>query len=98
MVYSTMQAHHGEMEIQSEPGRGTLVAPALPGGRSRGALGRPEANRPGPVAPLKGLRVLVVDDDDLMQAASGMLPGKPGVLRPPGPERRGSLGIGSGPD
>ena len=72
MVYSTVQAHQGEIEIQSEPGRGTLVAlrfPVCDPGEPLPAGGEP--SRPHDI--LKGLKVLVVDDDDLMQAASGML-------------------------
>ena len=31
MVYSTVQAHRGQLEIRSEPGRGTCVSLRFPG-------------------------------------------------------------------
>jgi len=65
-VYGTLQAHGGELEIRSEPGRGTRVAFLLPcTGR------RPEAPpEPPPAPPARGLRVLVVDDDELMRESA----------------------------
>lgn len=67
IVYGTMKAHGGSVEIQSEPGRGTTVTlsfPALPD--------EVLAQAPEPVAaPTEAhrLRVLLVDDDELIRAA-----------------------------
>jgi CheY-like chemotaxis protein len=70
MVYSTVQAHHGEIEIQSEPGLGTLVALRFPVcERAEALLDGGDPSRPG--AGVKGLMVLLVDDDDLMQISTG---------------------------
>lgn len=72
LVYSTLKAHHGHIDIQSEPGRGTCVKLRFPAcdpvamgttpGEDRGA--RPAG---------EGLRVLVIDDDDLIQTSVGMI-------------------------
>ncbi|GLH74989.1 hypothetical protein GETHLI_34910 [Geothrix limicola] len=64
MVYSTVKTHHGEMEIQSEPGRGTCVKMRFP---ACAAPTQAEELPPGarPEAPKEGHRVLLVDDDDL---------------------------------
>ena len=68
VVYRTVKAHRGLMEIKSEPNKGTRVGikfptcePGLPP-QQRIAESRPEA------APLK-LSVLLVDDDELIQSA-----------------------------
>jgi CheY-like chemotaxis protein len=66
MVYSTVKAHRGQLDIQSEPGKGTLVTlafPACTAGAQVQAAGTPD--RPGPEA--EPLAVLLVDDDDLVQ-------------------------------
>ena len=68
MVYSTVKAHQGQMEIQSEPGRGTSVRMRFPASEASprfsvpAAALRPEANR-------RTLKVLVVDDDEMIQGA-----------------------------
>ncbi|MDP2877053.1 MAG: ATP-binding protein, partial [Holophaga sp.] len=68
MVYRTIQAHQGQMDIQSEPGRGTKV-------RLRFPASEPEAKAPAPEqapesAPSKiALNVLLVDDDALIQSS-----------------------------
>jgi signal transduction histidine kinase/ActR/RegA family two-component response regulator len=61
MVHATAQRHGGEMEIESEPGRGTVVrlvlaAAASGSGTTAGALSRPS----------RRLAILVVDDDPLV--------------------------------
>jgi PAS domain S-box-containing protein len=66
MVYSTVKAHRGQLEIQSEPGRGTRVRARFP------ACG-PAAEVPQPAAAPQasaqaGLKVLLVDDDELIQS------------------------------
>jgi len=68
MVYSTVKAHGGEMDIASEPGRGTLVKLRLPAVKSQA----PHAELP-ILPPTKaegtGLNVLLVDDDELIQSS-----------------------------
>jgi len=68
MVYSTVKAHQGEIEIHSRPGEGTCVrmrfpacAPAVQTA-GPGAEARPVSSRP-------ALRVLLVDDDELIQSS-----------------------------
>ena len=70
IVYGAVKAHHGELRIQSQPGRGTTVALRLP------ACARPaeapRASRAAP-APARSLRVLLVDDDELIQSSTGKI-------------------------
>ena len=66
LVDSAVRAHHGQLEIQSEPGQGTRVTirfPAcVPGTPAQALAAAP------PAAPAQGsLRVLLVDDDELVQ-------------------------------
>ncbi len=69
MVYSIVKAHHGHMDIQSEPGRGTKVALRLPAGTPAPApVELPSAQPPAP-AP-RSLTVLLVDDDELVQSST----------------------------
>jgi PAS domain S-box-containing protein len=66
MVYSTVKAHQGRMEIQSEPGLGTCVTlrfPACPVPASSGDL--TGAVRPDTAQAI--LEILVVDDDELIR-------------------------------
>jgi PAS domain S-box-containing protein len=66
MSYSTLKAHHGHLEIQTEPGRGTRVILRLPAGAA-------EDRPPKPAPAARGgqeqhpLRVLLVDDDELVR-------------------------------
>ena len=67
MVYSAVQAHGGTLQLKSEPGRGTVVTARFPACQ---ALARaPEAAPAGPEAHPGGLRVLAVDDDDLVRSS-----------------------------
>ena len=66
MVFGTMKAHGGDLDIKSRPGHGTqviLTFPALVAGP-----GSPETG-PGPEWDAHGgsLRILVVDDDELIR-------------------------------
>jgi len=67
MVYSTVKAHHGQLELQSEPGRGTRVRmtfPACAPAASAPVAGaEPRAAAAGPV-----LDVLLVEDDEFMMS------------------------------
>jgi PAS domain S-box-containing protein len=68
-VYGAVKAHHGQFELRSEPGHGTQAHISLPvSAPSAVALGSSlsrieETDNP------KGLRILLVDDDDLVQTA-----------------------------
>ncbi|MDR3672301.1 MAG: ATP-binding protein [Holophaga sp.] len=66
MVFSTVKAHRGQMEIQSEPGRGTCVRLLFPGVAP--AAQTPAAEPPGPQR--QALSILLVDDDDLVQRST----------------------------
>ncbi|MFZ1612712.1 MAG: PAS domain S-box protein, partial [Holophaga sp.] len=70
MVYSTVMAHHGDIEIQSDPGQGTCVSlrfPAILPADLPQAMDH-EAAQEG--ARTK-LRVLLVDDDELIRSSIG---------------------------
>jgi PAS domain S-box-containing protein len=73
MVYSTVKAHRGQLQLQSEPGRGTCVTLRVPAWRPSAPEVEPEAV---PVAAAvlapsaRSLRVLVVDDDELVQSST----------------------------
>jgi PAS domain S-box-containing protein len=65
-VYGAVKAHQGAMEIHSEPGRGTQVQitlPVLQDGQKDQAV--PHDNETSP----RRLRILLVDDDNLVQTA-----------------------------
>ncbi len=68
MVYGTVKSHRGELELHSEPGRGTQILlrfPGLaPGPDSVKASAPPEAG-----LPQSALKVLLVDDDELILEA-----------------------------
>jgi len=70
MVYRTVEAHHGQIDVQSTPGLGTNVTITLP------ASGEVRASQESEVrtgVEGQGLRVLLVDDDDLIRQAVGSL-------------------------
>ena len=63
VVYGTVQAHRGEMNIDSHPGFGTKVRLVFPGtdalpGAEPAAVAK---------APVKGLHILLVDDDEMLR-------------------------------
>lgn len=68
MVYSTVKAHQGQMEIQSEPGQGTRVLLRFPA--CAPAVPAPEPAAPRPAPSHRNLRVLLVDDDELIQIST----------------------------
>jgi PAS domain S-box-containing protein len=69
MVYGTMKAHGGTLDIQSEVGRGTSITLTLP---MATAVADTQHEAPESVLPsVRSLRILVVDDDELIRS---MLP------------------------
>ena len=70
MVYSTVKAHGGRIEVQSEVGKGTCVTVVFPACTPESTrVESPTEDDSGNTA--GGLLVLVIDDDDLIQAAIG---------------------------
>jgi len=68
IVFGTVKAHQGKMEIVSEVGKGTTVRMHFPA--CEPGIEEPKSpieSQPAPVA--KALRVLVIDDDELLQHA-----------------------------
>lgn len=64
-VYGAIKAHQGTLDIRSEPNRGTLVQIGLPLVRDQATTGTWRAVN----AVKSGLRILLVDDDNLVQTA-----------------------------
>jgi PAS domain S-box-containing protein len=69
MVYNTVKAHRGQMEIQSEPGHGTRVLLRFPA-CGAGAQATEPAVVLRPDASPGALNVLLVDDDELIQSST----------------------------
>jgi two-component system cell cycle sensor histidine kinase/response regulator CckA len=65
-VYGAVKAHKGSMEIHSEPGRGTQVQITLPVSQEEA---RAQAIPSDKATGMGGLRILLVDDDNLVQTA-----------------------------
>ncbi|MCE1203237.1 MAG: DUF3365 domain-containing protein [Holophagaceae bacterium] len=65
MVYGTVKAHGGSLDIQSEVGKGTRIRLHLPALVTRTLSGEPE--EPPAVQPDRTLRILLVDDDELIR-------------------------------
>jgi signal transduction histidine kinase len=66
-VYGIVRRHEGQIDIQSEVGRGTTVAVSLPLDRGSRAPAAPKVDR-GASAPL---RILVVEDEPLVREVIG---------------------------
>ena len=74
MVYGTMKAHKGTFEIVSAPGKGSEVVLAFPASGGGEAAEPVPAMTPGAeAAASRRLRILLVDDDDLIRAGLGAL-------------------------
>jgi CheY-like chemotaxis protein len=67
MVFGTVQAMGGTVELQSQPGRGTEAILRFPPCHAPGEA--PDPPEPGPAAAPKALRILLVDDDELIRRA-----------------------------
>jgi len=72
IAHSTMKAHHGSMELRSTPGEGTTVLLRFPAMAVPPAF-EPGPNGPGPAAPGRPLRILLVDDDELILATAPLM-------------------------
>lgn len=62
-VYGIVQRHEGELDIKTEPGRGTSVAMSIPLERGANAPSAPKAL----AQPTRPLRMLVVEDEPLVR-------------------------------
>ena len=68
IVFGNVKAHRGKMAISSDVGRGTRVSMTFPVCKP-GVEGPTAAAHPTPTPCLAALRILVVDDDELLQHA-----------------------------
>jgi len=66
LVYATVSAHDGRVDISSEPGRGTRVSLRLPADRSPTKVAARKVDE-GDAVSLVGLKVLLVDDDAMVR-------------------------------
>jgi signal transduction histidine kinase len=73
IVYGTVRSHRGTLDLQSEPGRGTLVRLRFPTPGSLAAT-EPDKRPPSGEGTAAGRSILVVDDDPLiLQSIPGLL-------------------------
>jgi PAS domain S-box-containing protein len=73
MVYGTLKAHEGRFELRSAPGKGTEALLHFPASRVEPLKAPTDADaQTGPVL-VEGLRILLVDDDELIREALGDL-------------------------
>ena len=72
LVYSTVKAHRGEMELSSEVGRGTSIRLRFPASEPEPRLVTPEGG-PSDRTAQGALSVLLVDDDELLQSSITMM-------------------------
>jgi signal transduction histidine kinase len=69
MVFSTVKAHRGQMAIESEPGQGTRVRLRFPACDQAASVQAEPSVAEATVAPHGSLKVLLIDDDDLIQSS-----------------------------
>ncbi|MBI5590545.1 MAG: PAS domain S-box protein [Deltaproteobacteria bacterium] len=67
MVHSIIQKHHGHIQIQSLPGKGTTVMLYLPAFQEEPGVVLPSENR----EPSEKNRVLLMDDEDMIREITG---------------------------
>ncbi len=65
-VFGTIRQHRGAVEVESAPGRGTAVDVLLPASSARSTAGPGAPGEPSP-EDLRGLRVLIIDDESLVR-------------------------------
>jgi CheY-like chemotaxis protein len=68
VVYSTVKSHQGQLELQSEPGQGTQVTLRFPACAAQSQTSEP-ADESAFVSRQAALKVLLVDDDELIQSS-----------------------------
>jgi PAS domain S-box-containing protein len=68
MVFSTMNAHQGQLDIHSEPGKGTRVMLRFPASKNEAQVSASAVSEAGPDSRV-ALKVLLVDDDELIQSS-----------------------------
>jgi CheY-like chemotaxis protein len=69
MVFSTVKAHRGQMAIESEPGQGTRVRLRFPACTQEAPVQAEPSVAEATLAPQGSLKVLLIDDDDLIQSS-----------------------------
>ena len=70
MVFSTVKAHRGQMVIESEPDKGTRVKLRFPASEQETlALAADPAVTEATLIPHGNMKVLLIDDDDLIQSS-----------------------------
>jgi len=72
MVFSTVKAHRGQMAIKSEPGQGTRVTLRFPACEGGTQAAEPEVSD-ATLTHQRSLKVLLVDDDELIQSSIQMI-------------------------
>jgi CheY-like chemotaxis protein/anti-sigma regulatory factor (Ser/Thr protein kinase) len=74
LVFSTVKAHRGQMAIESEPGQGTRVMLRFPACQLEAPVQTAPPATVDATLPAHGsLKVLLVDDDDLIQSSVRMI-------------------------
>ena len=71
LVYSTVKAHHGQFDLHSVMGEGTRARMVFPSCEAADSQAVPAAEAPS--SRPAGLRLLLVDDDELIKKSSTML-------------------------
>jgi CheY-like chemotaxis protein/anti-sigma regulatory factor (Ser/Thr protein kinase) len=68
VAHGIAQRHHGELSIESEPGRGTVVTLRLP---EADAATAPDAHAAPPTPSATPIKILLIDDEVLVRQALG---------------------------
>jgi PAS domain S-box-containing protein len=100
MVYSTVKAHKGQIDIQSGPGQGTRVRMRFPACQLAD-LEAATTTGPQTLAATRILNVLLVDDDELIQSSMGTILqtlGHAVVTSPSGEQALEKIAAGFKPD
>lgn len=73
IVYRVVQAHGGDLALQSTPGQGTTLRLRLPAASGEAPAPAPEGPESGPAAPAPGLDLLLVDDEEVVRGVVEMV-------------------------